>query len=274
MSVDITKDMPKPVHPLATNILRLHDYLLAPDEVVLFDALVVKSISFHYKTFYYSQQRIEREMRIKRTRFEKIIKMYEEMGWLTTYIDKIPETDGQIRYFYVNFTTLAQPEILGKIVRGESGLFADMQAYMLHHSDMAYKASTPATRKEERKKKKDSEIVEEIRVILQDTMNERRKMYNNGEITDEKPKRTLLMTTLALTAQQKNSLLELNYRYGTEAIRQSFTAYYDCVLEGDSYKPKNLLNYFLSKDKFSSDYGIFTDCLNGFSLAYSGPRKR
>lgn len=173
----------------------------------------------------------------------------------------------------MNFTTLAQPEILGKVVRDGSGLFADIQTYLLYHSDQAYKFSTPATRKEERKKKKDSEIVEEIRIALQKTLNERRKMYNDGKITDGKVTRKLSPTTLALTAQQRNSLLELNYRYGKEVICQSFMAYYDCVLEGNSYKPKNLLNYFLSKDKFSGDYGIFSDCLNTFLLAYSAPKK-
>lgn len=272
MRTDLEKDMPKPVHPLATNVLRLHDYLLAPDEVVLFDALLVKAISFHYKNFYYSQQRIEREMRIKRTRFEKIIRLYKEMGWLTTYIDKIPETDGQIRYFYVDFARLARPEVLGKVVREGSGLYADMQAYLLYHSHQAYKASTPETRREERKKKKDSEVVEDIRIMLQDTLNERRRMYNVGKITDQN-KRKLYETTLVLTAQQKNSLLELNYRYGKEAIHQAFMAYYDCVLEGDSYKPKNLLNYFLSKDKLSGDFGVFTDCLNGYVLSYSSPKE-
>ena len=47
-----------PICPLCTNVLRVHDYLLTPDELIIFDSLVVKAISFHYKRFFYSQKRI------------------------------------------------------------------------------------------------------------------------------------------------------------------------------------------------------------------------
>ena len=97
-----------PICPLCTNVLRVHDYLLTPDELIIFDSLVVKAISFHYKRFFYSQKRIEKETRVKRTRYEAIIKKFEEMGFLQTYVDKMPNSEGQIRYFYVNFPKLAE----------------------------------------------------------------------------------------------------------------------------------------------------------------------
>ena len=78
-----------PICPLCTNVLRVHDYLLTPDELIIFDSLVVKAISFHYKRFFYSQKRIEKETRVKRTRYEAIIKKFEEMQVGSGKIDVI-----------------------------------------------------------------------------------------------------------------------------------------------------------------------------------------
>ena len=47
--------------PLCINVLRLLNYRLAPDELILFDWLTVKQISFKYKPFHYSQARVEEE---------------------------------------------------------------------------------------------------------------------------------------------------------------------------------------------------------------------
>ena len=58
-----------PICPLCTNVLRVHDYLLTPDELIIFDSLVVKAISFHYKRFFYSQKRIEKETRATKKEF-------------------------------------------------------------------------------------------------------------------------------------------------------------------------------------------------------------
>ena len=41
--------------PLCINVLRLLNYRLAPDELILFDWLTVKQISFKYKPFHYSR---------------------------------------------------------------------------------------------------------------------------------------------------------------------------------------------------------------------------
>ena len=133
-----------PICPLCTNVLRVHDYLLTPDELIIFDSLVVKAISFHYKRFFYSQKRIEKETRVKRTRYEAIIKKFEEMGFLQTYVDKMPNSEGQIRYFYVNFPKLAEEEVLGKLVREKSTLFGAMRAYMEYHADEEFKALCPS----------------------------------------------------------------------------------------------------------------------------------
>ena len=67
------KALSAPEIPLCINVLRLLNYRLAPDELILFDWLTVKQISFKYKPFHYSQARVEEETRIRRTRQEEII---------------------------------------------------------------------------------------------------------------------------------------------------------------------------------------------------------
>ena len=48
------KALSAPEIPLCINVLRLLNYRLAPDELILFDWLTVKQISFKYKPFHYS----------------------------------------------------------------------------------------------------------------------------------------------------------------------------------------------------------------------------
>ena len=48
------KTVSAPEIPLCTNVLRLLDYRMAPDELILFDWLVVKQIAFKYKPFHLS----------------------------------------------------------------------------------------------------------------------------------------------------------------------------------------------------------------------------
>ena len=59
------KALSAPEIPLCINVLRLLNYRLAPDELILFDWLTVKQISFKYKPFHYSQARVEEETRIR-----------------------------------------------------------------------------------------------------------------------------------------------------------------------------------------------------------------
>ena len=80
------KALSAPEIPLCINVLRLLNYRLAPDELILFDWLTVKQISFKYKPFHYSQARVEEETRIRRTRQEVIIKQFSALGFLKTDI--------------------------------------------------------------------------------------------------------------------------------------------------------------------------------------------
>ena len=261
------KTKESPDCPLCTNVLRLHDYYLSPDELVIFDSLIVKAISFHYKRFFYSQKRMELETRVKRTRYEAIIKKFEDLGIIQTYVDKMPSSEGQIRYFFVNFSNLKEPSLLAKLINENSTLFEQTCAYMNYHFNRAIEMEHPQPRKEKKKKEEKAERAEEIRQMLENTLNERREMYNKGQL-NVKPKHQLSPTTLALTNQQKEGLLQLDRKYGKEAINQSFLAYYDDVLK-NKCSPNNLFNYFLSKDRFFKEHSVFINYLNDFMLLYS-----
>ena len=195
------------------------------------------------------------------------------MGFLETYVDKMPNSEGQIRYFYVNFQKLTEEEVLTKLVREKSTLLEAMRAYMEYHADEEFKALCPSAVKEKPKKNQEEKRIEEIRVMLEETLNERREMYNNGKL-DIKPTRKLHPTTVVLTNQQKRGFLDLETRYGIESIHQAFIAYCDEVLE-KVCKPKNLFNYFLTRDRFHHDYSIFINSLNSYMIKYSyQPNKR
>ena len=105
-----------PEIPLCTNIIRLQSYLLAPDEVILFDWFVVKQVSFKFNEFHYSQARIEEETRIKRTRQNVIINKFKEMGFLFSQVRENKETRGRVNYFKVNFDILADKDVLSEII--------------------------------------------------------------------------------------------------------------------------------------------------------------
>lgn len=130
------KSFSTPEIPLCTNVLRLCCYLLAPDELVLFDWLVVKQIAFGYKPFHYSQVRVEEETRIRRTRQEVIIKRFTAMGFLRTSVMINPVIRGRVRYYAINFRILTDMDVLSEIIRPETTLFHDFLTYFDYHAAM------------------------------------------------------------------------------------------------------------------------------------------
>ena len=90
--------------PMCINVVRLRDYLLAPDEVVLFDWLLVKqAYVFHFKPFYYSQRRVESETRIARRRFETMVRQFKDQGWLWSEVRQKGPEQGSVRHYAVDY---------------------------------------------------------------------------------------------------------------------------------------------------------------------------
>ena len=99
--------------PLATNHLRLLNYsnrfLKTYEEILLFEFFCTKARAFHCKEFYYSTERIKQETRILRTKQEKAINFFLEIGILEIEIKGYPKT----KYFKVNIEKVYEllPEI-------------------------------------------------------------------------------------------------------------------------------------------------------------------
>lgn len=259
-----------PEIPLCTNILRLQSYLLAPDELILFDWLIVKQISFHYKPFHYSQARTEQETRIKRTRQEMIIAKFKEWGLIAVDVHENEVTKGQVRYFSFSFQRLTDHSILGLIIKNTVPLYINFRQYALYHTEEQQKALNP-TKKEEDMNVEDAEEAYEILNAIYD---ERRVMYNEGRLTGGKlPERIKSHSQLQYNKTIAKRLMRLLSRYESETIRNAFIAYMDGLLtEKDAVVPKNLMNFFLSYNKEEDSFNVFDFYLDKFNLQYSSPR--
>lgn len=260
------KALSAPEIPLCINVLRLLNYRLAPDELILFDWLTVKQISFKYKPFHYSQARVEEETRIRRTRQEVIIKQFSALGFLKTDIKVNSVTRGRVRYYSVDFSVLADVDVLVEIIMPQTTLFRDFILYFAYHATMQKKS------KEEQLKPASAinhEAAARIYQLLSQVYDERRQYYNDGGLTgDVKPERSKSAMQLQHNKPIERKLAKLADYYNDNSIKNAFLAYVDEILT-QKKEPENLMYYFLSFDETSDCFGVVNHCLNYFTLHYS-----
>lgn len=254
-----------PEIPLCINVLRLLSYKLAPDELIMFDWLVVKQIAFNYKPFHYSQSRVEEETRIHRIRQEAIIKLFTSLGFLTTEIKINSVTRGRVRYYSVNFKLLSDSDILQEIIRPETTLFHDFRVYFDFHAKQQKKSKSEELKPAD---KINHEAANRIYKLLNETYEARRIYYNDGGMTSKKPERTKSEIQLQRNKPIDRKMAKLAERYNDNSIENSFIAYVDDILRGNK-KPDNLMYYFLSYEEVLDSFGIFDHYLNIFTLKYS-----
>lgn len=254
-----------PEIPLCTNILRLQSYLLSPDEVMLFDWLIVKQISFKYKDFHYSQSRIEEETRIKRTRQEAIIKQFCALGFLKPEVKMNKVTRGKVRYFRVDFKTLSDKKILCQVIDEEKTLFKDYLRFIAYHATIQSQGI-------EKKKDETSPTQDTDRIyqLLNETYEERRTRYNEGRTTDEIPEMAIPPMQLPRNKAINKKLLHLSNVYNDDTIHGAFTAYADAIFESLE-SPKKPLDYFLSYNDTKDSFGVVEFYINAFTMNYSTP---
>lgn len=101
--------------PLATNIMRFQNYnfkFFATDEVIMFEYLTVKAVSFKHRVFYHSSSTINDETGIKRNRENSILKRFEsDLKIVTVNVNGMP----QVKHFKVHFHKIVP--LLRKIYR-------------------------------------------------------------------------------------------------------------------------------------------------------------
>ena len=114
--------------PITINITRLSCYNLSPDEVVLLEFLLFKQNYFGaFSWFYYSQRRMITELKIKRSRLEKILSTFKDMGFLNVRIGLSTSTNNSMSYFMVDFSILSKDSVLSQIIDKDSYFYDEMQ---------------------------------------------------------------------------------------------------------------------------------------------------
>ena len=108
--------------------------------------------------------------------------------------------------------------------------------------------------------------------IFGNTYEERRIMYNDGDLTSEKPERAKSRTQLQRNKPIEKKLIRLSQTYNDNAIKHAFAAYTDSVFKEEK-SPENFMGYFLSYDDTTDSFGVFEYYLNYFNLNYGYKNK-
>lgn len=250
--------------PMYINVVRLRDYLLAPDEVVLFDWLLVKqAYVFHFKPFYYSQRRVESETRIARRRFETMVRQFKDQGWLWSEVRQKAPEQGPVRHYAVDYRRLR--ECLDQIVRYDSPTYEAYKTYLEQVEPMA----VAAQQKNEGSAFRDAAaevqgLEEQMQKVYQDCV----ERYNGGGFTEKTPSRRKLHTQIPFCHAHRVLMQRLLLTYNQYSILAAFTHYCKGVLL-EHYQPNNIVGYFLTCNQVTGDFPVVADCLNAFNLYYS-----
>lgn len=235
--------------PLFSNTVRFQYYLLSPDEAVFLDWLIFKQVNFNFKPFFYSQQRIEKETRIKRTRLESIIREFQSKHYIDVAV--VPEAVSKLKtaHYSVNFDAIQ--ECLMFIINGDNKeYYAEWDEYLeccknkIKHTKMQADVD-----------------VEKLHADIVDLYNKRLKMYNKGKLykksTTTLPKGKKILKELGMACTE----------YGEVGLQHAFTAYADAYLKGEFRVKTNMLSFFLTNQ--SGTFSVINQWLEVFNSSYS-----
>jgi hypothetical protein len=235
-------------HPLAINILKIQEYDFSKtklEEIVFFEWLVIKRISFGTDTFFYQQRRITEELGIKRTRLETLRKLFVSLGLVVEYGNVFNTATYTVSLVFIN----------NFIKYGVKKEFQKPKS--LNIDKMHFNTKKPLSIKDRKK----------IKCLLNDlneVFNERREFYNNKnnekEFTD---------TGLPVNEKSYQQLNQLCKVYENGVIRNSFISYCDDVIVyKDRIVKANMTNHFSSYDFTTERFEVFERHLNNYNLHY------
>lgn len=236
-------------HPLAINILKLQEYDFTKtklDEIVFFEWLVIKRISFGTDTFFYQQRRVTEEIGIKRTRLETLRKLFINLGLVVEY--------GNV--FNTATYTVSLVFIANFIKYGVKKEFQETRS--LNIDKLHFNTKKPLSIKD---RKKIKNLLDELNKVY----NSRREIYNDNNTEQE-----YTYTGLPINEKSYKQLNELSKFYSDEIIRNSFVSYCDEVI---TYKDRvvkaNMTNHFSSYDFISERFEVFERHLHNYNIHYS-----
>ena len=250
--------------PMCVNIVRLQDYLLPPDEVVLFDWLLVKQCYvFHHKSFYYSQRRVEKETRIGRRRFETIVQKFKEQGWLWSEVAPSGTRRSAVRRYLVFYDAIAR--ILPKLVRYDTGTYALYKNYL---AKMLQKSKAVGAKSTDRLPADVEMEVIALKDRLQSTYESRVKLHNEAIASGRMRGNKRVVDKLPFREGFQGYLRKLIEKYPVDTIRHAFLVYCDQVLR-EQLRPESFMGYFLHYNAVTDEFPIFNTCLDAYVTTYS-----
>lgn len=253
--------------PMCVNIVRLQDYLLPPDEVVLFDWLLVKQCYvFHHKSFYYSQRRVEKETRIGRRRFETIVQKFKEQGWLWSEVAPSGTRRSAVRRYLVFYDAIAR--ILPKLVRYDTGTYALYKSYL---AKMLQKSKAVGAKSTDRLPADVEMEVIALKDRLQAVYESRVKQHNDAVAVGLLLGNKRVVDKLPFREGLQSYLRKLIEKYPIDTIEHAFVAYCDQVL-GGKLRPESFMGYFLHYNAVTDEFPIFNACLDAYVTTYSYPK--
>lgn len=255
--------------PMCVNIVRLQDYLLPPDEVVLFDWLLVKQCYvFHHKSFYYSQRRVEKETRIGRRRFETIVQKFKEQGWLWSEVAPSGTRRSAVRRYLVFYDAIAR--ILPKLVRYDTGTYALYKSYLAKMLQMSKAVGAKSI------DRLPADVEMEVIALkdrLQAVYELRVERHNNAVASGRMPGNKRVVAKLPFREGLQSYLRKLIEKYPTDTIERAFVAYCDQVLRG-KLRPESFMGYFLHYNAVTDEFPIFNACLDSYVTTYTYPKRK
>lgn len=252
---------------LSNFISMIPDYLLSNDERTMFDWLVFKC-SYNFDWYRHSIPQVQRETGIKRRIQDNAIYKFKEIGFLQ--VKKVYYQNNPYRGFYIDFSELSKENILEQIIKRDSATFPIMflQFKELAKEQKLQRKRSRSLRKKEIEEEKDTRIkFEELLKSLDDTWNNRREMYNNGELTDGiKPERKKSKTSLSKSKTAKALLHKLMEDYDNTSIENALIAFADDFFRGN-ISCERILPYFLTYE--NGDFPVMGRYLDKFNSNYS-----
>ncbi len=252
----------EPSCPVATFPSRIGHYKFdSNDGIVFFDWLVMTAIWKGYIEFTYPIHKIQKTTKVSRRQQEKYTQKFIDLGFLRVFTRS--NNEGRYRSYFVDFSTLKNPEVLSQIIDDTDSSFRRWCSYHAGRQKQVTKASTKDSQN-------NSDSINATRQRLEDTYNERIRMYNEGKLTEEKPNRLKKTTELSNTNGVRDKIGKLLLLHSDQAINHAFLAYADDILKG-SIKPNKILQYFLAEE--DGEFKIFDSYLNKFNMEYAYDRK-
>ncbi len=277
--------------PLCVNLQRLTAYLLPTDEIIFFEWLTVKQFYvFGFLPFYYSNDRITKEIHINRKRLEVIIKRFVAMGILRTETsyNTSDQRGGKRKTYFVNFANVLRK--LQEIIDQEHELsqtFADFFRMLNKLQTEAAKStaskgkSGTKRKSSQRKEQGTKEIAAEadrIYKAITATFESRCKIYNDQQEERKQRGGTYEFITPTMLARDKatnKALARLTQRYNDDTINMAFLAFADTLIDPGKRESSNEskillrpLYNFTRYDPQTDSYPTFEKYLSVFQRAY------